>query len=145
MAKFQKWLEPSALTLLEGWARDGLSEEQIAHNCGVSRTSLWKWKKRFPQLAQALEKGREVVDYEVENALLRRALGFEYTEVTVEDSDRGAKRRETTKLVPPDVSAQTFWLRSRRPDKWRDKPSDDAPDTSGETGVVVLAEVNEEL
>lgn len=141
MAKYQDWIQPQGLTLLEGWARDGLSDEQIAHNCGISRTALWKWKKRFPELTQALRKGREVVDYEVENALLKRALGYAYTETTAEDPARNGKRRETTKQMAPDVSAQIFWLKNRRPDKWRDKPPESAAAPAGETGVVVLAEV----
>lgn len=144
MAKYQRWLEPEGLTLLEGWARDGLSNAQIAHNCGVSERCLYKWKRELPALAAALEKGREVVDYEVENALLKRALGFSYTEVTVEESGGAAKRRETTKLLAPDVSAQIFWLKNRRRDKWRDKiPEDTGVDAAG-CGVVVLAEVMEE-
>lgn len=143
VAKFQYWLEPEGLTLLEGWARDGLTEEQIAHNCGINRASLTRWKKRFPEFAQALRKGREVVDYEVENALLKRALGYEYTEVTREETDKGEKRRETVKLEPPNVTALLFWLKTRRPDKWQGQPQEQEEDEEG--GVVVLPEVNEEL
>lgn len=142
VAKFQYWLEPEGLTLLEGWARDGLSEEQIAHNCGINERSLRNWKKRFPEFAQALRKGKEVVDYEVENALLKRALGYEYTEVTVEESDRGPKRRETVKLEPPNVTALLFWLKARRPDKWREQPQDQEEDEEG--GVVLLPPVDRE-
>lgn len=143
MSKYQRWLEPQGLTLLEGWARDGLSDAQIAHNCGVSSATLCNWKKQLPDLAAALEKGREVVDYEVENALLRRALGFSYAEVTLEESGDSSKRREVTKLMAPDVSAQIFWLKNRRRDKWRDKPPEDAA-AAGDCGVVVLPEVGED-
>lgn len=139
VSKMGKWLQPQGLTLLEGWARDGLTDGQIAHNCGVTASTLCRWKGQYPQLAAALEKGREVVDYEVENALLRRALGYEYTEVTVESTGRDTKRRETTKQMAPDVPALTFWLKSRRPDKWRDKPPEGPAE--GECGVVVLAEI----
>ena len=144
MAKYEKWLDPQGLTLLEGWARDGLSDEQIAHNCGITRQCLFIWKKKYPALAKALEKGREVVDYEVENALLKRALGYEYTEVTVESSGRDTKRRETVKQMAPDIGAQTFWLKCRRPDRWRDRPRDDGESAPGDCGVVVLAEVEED-
>lgn len=142
MAKYQPWLEPQGLTLLEGWARDGLSDQQIAHNCGVSSKCLLNWKAKYPDVAERLKKGREVVDYEVENALLRRALGYEYTEVTVEESERGSKRRETVKYEPPDVRAQIFWLKNRRPDRWRERTQEDAnPESGDEAGVVVLTEV----
>lgn len=143
VAKYERWLEPQGLTLLEGWARDGLSEEQIAKNCGVSISTLREWKKRFPALTEALKKSKELVDYQVENALLKRALGYEYTEVMVAESDEGTRRRETVKQVPPSVTAQIYWLKNHRSDKWRDKPREDRADGTGESGVVVLAPVEE--
>src|SRR6478735_6736738 len=82
--KYEKWRTEEGLVLLEGWARDGLTDEQIAHNVGVSRSTLNDWKKRYPDISDALKKGKEVVDLQVENALLKRALGYEYEEVTQE-------------------------------------------------------------
>lgn len=119
--KYQRWLEPDGLKLLEGWARDGLTDEQIAHNIGIRRDTLYDWKNRFPDFSNALKKGKEVVDIEVENALLKRALGYEYTEVMTEESEDGYKQRRTVKQVPADVTAQIFWLKNRRPDRWREK------------------------
>ena len=72
--KYQRWLEPDGLLLLEGWARDGLTDEQIAGNIGITATTLYEWKNRFPEISEALKKGKEVVDYQVENALLSSAL-----------------------------------------------------------------------
>ena len=66
------------------------------------------------------------------------------TEVTVEESDRGAKRRESTKHMAPDVGAQTLWLKNRRPDKWREKPREDAGAAGDESGVVLLPPVEGE-
>lgn len=143
--KFQRWLLPEGLTLLEGWARDGLVDAQIAHNMGISTTTLYDWKNRFPSISEALKRGKEVVDYQVENALLKRALGYEYTEVMVEESDDGVKRRETTKHIAPDVTAQIYWLKNRRPGRWRDRPQEErevGEDTG--TGVVLLAPVDGE-
>ena len=97
--KYQRWLEPEGLALLEGWARDGLTDEQIARNMGCSLSSLKTWKKEHLAILTALKRGKEVVDYEVENALLRSALDGNTT-------------------------AQIFWLKNRRPDKWRDKPQE---------------------
>lgn len=45
--KFQRWLEPDGLLLLEGWSRDGLTDEQIAHNMGCSRSTLNEWKEKY--------------------------------------------------------------------------------------------------
>lgn len=126
--KYEKWLEPESLILLEGWARDGLTDEQIAHNMGVTARTLYLWKEKYIQIFQALKKGKEVVDIEVENALLKRALGYEYTEEKVEISEKdGKKVVQTVKHVAPDTTAQIFWLKNRRPEKWRDKP--ETPDT----------------
>ena len=123
--KFQNWITEDGLTVIEGWARDGLSDKQIAHNIGISEQTLNNWKNRFPEFFESLKKGKEVVDYEVENALLKRAKGFEYQEVTIEvKTDENGKeekhKKVITKFVPPDTGAICFWLKNRRPDKWRD-------------------------
>ncbi len=119
--KYEKWLEPEGLTLLEGWARNGLTDEQIAHNCGITCKTLYEWKNRYGEICEALKKGKEVIDLEVENALLKSALGFTYDEVMTEESDDGIKKRVTTKMVLPNVTAQIFWLKNRRPEQWREK------------------------
>ncbi|MGN0501682.1 MAG: helix-turn-helix domain-containing protein [Ruminococcus sp.] len=120
--KYQKWLEPEGLILLEGWARDGLTDEQIAKNMGITRKTLAEWKCKYSDIGDTLKKGKEVVDIEVENALLKRALGYRYDEVTLED---GIETKRVTKEVVPDTTAQIFWLKNRRPDKWRDKQKED--------------------
>ena len=120
--KYQQWLEPEGLTLLEGWARDGLTDEQIAGNIGINTSTLYDWKNKFSEISEALKKGKEVVDIQVENALLRRALGYAFQETRVEKSDKdGTKIIQTLKHIPADTTAQIFWLKNRRPDLWRDK------------------------
>lgn len=128
--KYEKWLEPDGLLLLEAWARDGLTDEQIAHNMGVAYSTLRVWRDKFSALSAALKKGKEVVDVEVENSLLKRAMGCTVTEETQElmiNPDTGKRELITTKKVikeiPPDTTAQIFWLKNRRPDLWRDKQS----------------------
>ena len=96
MAKINEWLEKDNLILLEGWARDGLTFEQIANNIGINVVTLREWRKKEPTISTALKKGREVVDYEVENALLKSAL-------------------------EGNTTAQIFWLKNRRKMQWRDK------------------------
>lgn len=137
--KYEKWLEPDGLLLLEGWARDGLTDEQIAHNMGVTARTLYLWKERYVQIFQALKRGKEVVDIEVENALLKRALGYEYTETKVEVSEKeGKKVIQTIKHAAPDTTAQIFWLKNRKPERWRDKP--EAPDTKQDETLGKLIE-----
>lgn len=96
-SKIDEWLTPESLLLIENWAKGGLTEKQIAHNMGISEHTLNEWKKKKPQLIQSLKKGKEIVDYEVINALYQAAIGG-------------------------NVTAMIFWLKNRRPDKWCDKP-----------------------
>lgn len=144
-----EWLEPDKLKQLEAWARDGLTYEQIAHNCGISVRTLGNWKARYIPILQALKKGREVVDIEVENALLKRALGYTYEEVTKENVQVGkdgdgrpifqmVETRRVTKEVLPDVTAQIFWLKNRKPAEWRDKQQIDYTDVSPSPKVHIV-------
>ncbi|MEK5415871.1 helix-turn-helix domain-containing protein [Paenibacillus sp. FSL L8-0708] len=130
--KYHEWLTPEGLALLEGWARDGLTDEQIADNMGIKRPTLYEWKKRYPDISDTLKKGKEVIDRHVENALLKRALGYRYDEVTrepgtVEDKETGelkqvmVETKRVTKEVQGDTTAQIFWLKNRKPEQWRDK------------------------
>ena len=77
--KYEQWLTNEGLLLIEGWARDGLTDEQIAHNMNINPSTLYDWKKKYPKISDTLKRGKEVVDRMVENALLRNALGFECT------------------------------------------------------------------
>lgn len=126
--KYEDWLTEDGLLKVQGWARDGLSNEQIAHNIGINKDTLYEWQKRFSDFSDALKKGKEVVDREVENALLKRAMGYEYDEVTQEpvtDKDTGITEmrvtKRVTKQIVPDVTAQIFWLKNRKPEEFRDK------------------------
>lgn len=118
LSKINEWLEKDKLILLEGWARDGLTDEQIAKNIGISRASLYEWKKKEVDIFDALKKGKEVIDFEVENALLKRALGYEYEEETYE---YGILTKKVKKQVAPDTTAQIFWLKNRKKEQWREK------------------------
>ena len=118
MAKINEWLANDKLILLEGWARGGLTDEQIAKNIGINRTTLYDWKKKELNIADALKKGKEVIDFEVENALLKRALGYEYEEETYEN---GILTKKVKKQVAPDTTAQIFWLKNRKREQWREK------------------------
>src|SRR5690606_28426595 len=124
--KYHDWITEEGLLKIEEWARKGLTDEQISHNIGIHPSTLYDWQNRFPELTEALKRGKEVVDKAVENALLKRALGYEYEEVKEitegNEKGRGRKRIEKTiKHVVPDVTAQIFWLKNRKPEEWRDK------------------------
>ncbi|MDN9837833.1 helix-turn-helix domain-containing protein, partial [Clostridioides difficile] len=73
MAKYEYWITEEGLIKIEGWARDGLTDEQIAFNIGINVKTLYDWKKKYSNICNALKKGKEVIDRQVENALLKRA------------------------------------------------------------------------
>ena len=116
--KYHEWLSEDGLIKIQGWARDGLIDEQIAHNMGITTKTLYEWKNKYGEISEALKKGKEVIDRQVENALLKRALGYAYDETTYED---GVETKRVTKEVAPDTTAQIFWLKNRKPAEWRDK------------------------
>lgn len=92
---------------------------------GISYSTLKVWQNKYPAISATLKRGKEVVDRQVENALLKRALGYQYDEVTREMVEDGSGRLMVTKVVTkevqPDVTAQIFWLKNRKPSEWRDK------------------------
>lgn len=142
MAKYQEWIDPDGLLLISAWARDGLTLDQIAGNMGIGLTTLYDWRGKYEEIANALKRSRELADIEVENALYKRAMGYDYVEITREESAQGTKVKEVTKHVSPDVTAQIFWLKNRKPDVWRDRRQEDnKEDNSGDTGVVEVTEV----
>lgn len=123
---YEEWLEKDKLTLIQAWARDGLTNEQIAHNIGIAPKTLYEWINKFSEISNALKKGKEVVDIEVENALLKRALGYTYEETTREISKETGQlvvTKVVTKQVVPDTTAMIYWLKNRNPKNWRDKPT----------------------
>lgn len=132
--KSAEWLEPDGLLRIEGWARDGLTDRQIAHNIGITEQTLNVWKKQFPSIFESLKKSKEVVDREVENALFERAKGgthsfkkiFKVRKEYFDDFGRKCyeevlEERYEDVYIPGDTTAQIFWLKNRRPDAWRDK------------------------
>lgn len=134
-AKYEKWLTEEGLIQLEGLARDGLTDEQIAHNMGIRRETLCDWKKKYPNISNTLKRGKEVVDIQVENALLKRALGSTYEEETLIERDDGSSERKVVrKQIPPDTTAAIFWLKNRKAKEWRDKRE---TELSGEVGTKV--------
>ena len=138
LGKINEWLEKDKLILLEGWARDGLTDEQIAKNIGINRTTLYDWKKKEANIADALKKGKEVIDFEVENALLKRALGYEYEEETYEN---GILTKKVKKHVAPDTTAQIFWLKNRKPNNWKDRVETDEDKEAVANASQVIAKI----
>lgn len=97
MAKSQReeWVKPDKLMLIQGWKRNGLTDEQIAGNIGISPRTFERWKSKESQIRQVLKASKEIVNFQVENKLLKKA-----------------KEGNMTAII--------FWLKNN----WRDKYND---------------------
>lgn len=120
----EDWIDEDHLILIEGWSRDGYSYTDIANKIGISIGALVNWRTKYPEIAKALKNGREIVDYKVENALLKSALGYTTQESKVTVLMRGGKVVEKTtetltKEQAPNVLAIQTWLYNRLPNKWK--------------------------
>ena len=122
------------LVEIEAWKRDGLTDEQIMKNLGIGRDSFYRYKDKYSEFSDALKKGKEVADIEVENALFKRAIGYKYKEVIKEVKEIDGKKttyvKEVIKEMPGDVGAQIFWLKNRKSSKWKDKQDIDIEDNN---------------
>lgn len=131
MSKYKENIEPK-LFLIECWARDGLTDEQIANNVNVAYSTFREYKKKHEALSAALKKGKEVINYEVENSLLKKCLGcyvkegraFKCKEKYYDDEGRSCEREivktvEVDRFIPPDTTAIAIWLNNCKPEKWR--------------------------
>lgn len=144
------------LLRIEGWARDGLTDEQIAQNMGIHVATLYRWQEKYSDICDALKRGKAPIDQKVENALLKRAIGYQYEEIVTDVEEYPTslvdengdvitksikKTRTILKTALPDTTAQIFWLKNRRPDRWRDKPITAEDTSTMEKLDAMLAEV----
>ena len=155
--KYHKWRQADGLTLLRAWAREGLSEREIAGKCGVARSTLGRWKQQYPEIAEVLNYDGELANAEVESALHSLAVGYTkslrktYKVKHVEYGENGRKLREYEELetgiddvhVPPNMSAQKFWLEKRAPEAWGDEAGRIGPD-EGVQPVQILCDIPRE-
>lgn len=121
-----EWLEDDNLMLLACWARDGLNYTQIAERIGIHLDTFADWRRDYPEIGKAVARGKELVDYMVENALLKRALGYKTKEVkvTIGKKNVGGEfyevlKETTEKELAPDVTACLAWLNNKKPNEWR--------------------------
>jgi len=110
------WSDDDHLMLLTSWGRAGLSYKEIAANIGIARNTLIRWRKQNVQLDNALNVSKDIAVAHVENALYRSALGFRYAVVTNKGDVVWV-----TKFEKPNVGAQVFYLKNRKPRLWSDR------------------------
>lgn len=122
----------------------GYTDKNLATHFKVNESTINNWKRRYSEFLESLKKGKDEFDSQVvEQALLKRATGYSYDETTREpvivvkgvvdknaiDEDETVEQavesslvvtKVVTKQVAPDVTAQIFWLKNRRPGRWSD-------------------------
>lgn len=122
-----KWIKGDGLIKVRGWARDGLTNEQIAHNIGINVKTLYDWQNKYSNFCNALKDTKDIVDRQVENALYKSACGF--------IGDDG-------KYYPPSTTAQIFWLKNRKRLEWRDKIEQEI--TGADGGAIKVQSMTDE-
>ncbi len=113
---------------IEKWYSSGATDAQVAENLNVGLTNYYRYKGRFRQLREAIKRGNDVSCDNVEGALYKRAIGYEYEEVHtesfVEEKDGKKVHQKVLKIkkhVAGDVAAQFIFLKNKRPDLWKDR------------------------
>lgn len=101
----------------------GFTDKQLAVFFGVNESTINRWKDKYPEFCKSIKSGKVVADAQVVESLFKRATGIEVTEVEVRDDGKKKVKRVTKKHIPPDPTAQIFWLKNRQPELWRDKPT----------------------
>lgn len=124
-SKYYDYVQPY-LKRIEHLCRMGATEEEICKKLGVSVDAFIEYKRKFPELIESLKRGKSDADDAVEAALFKRAIGYTTEEVktnTYVDNNNNQKQFRTsiTREIPPDTTAAIFWLKNRRPEKWRDR------------------------
>lgn len=140
-SKYETHVAPR-LEEIKDWVRNGATDEEVAQRLGLSRSTFCAYKKEFLEFSDTLKETKAIVDSKVESALLKRALGYEYEETTRERNDNGqlVVTKVVHKQVVPDTTAQIFWLKNRRPDKWRDKPAEENKEEDNSVSVTLTIE-----
>ena len=146
--KYAKWLTDDGLLLLSSFARDGLTDEEIADRMGISPATLYRWKNSHKVICEALKKNKEIYDNEVVESLHKKTLGYKVkvkknmkVKKIEYDATTGKKILEEERIVtvqdevyvPPDTMAQMYWLNNRMSDNWKARRNEETiPDRSGE-------------
>lgn len=117
----------SKFSEIEQYLSQNLNEKQIIKNLGIGKTAFERYKREHPELKELLKKGRQVQVKEVENALMKKALGFEYEETETYVRKTGGVEtthiKKVKKYSAPDVGACALILKNKDRENWSDNPN----------------------
>ena len=99
----------------------GFTDKQLADFFDVNESTITRWKQKYPEFRTSIKSGKVVADAQVVESLFKKAMGMEVTEVEVRGNDENKIKRVIKKYIPPDTTAQIFWLKNRQPELWREK------------------------
>lgn len=121
--------DPRTITpLVARMASQGATHADIARALGIHTQEFWACCDEIEGFVDALKLGEDYADDRVEQALYKRAVGYDVDTEKVINTKEGIKRVPTTDHLPPDIGAAKFWLVNRRADRWADKQQVDVGD-----------------
>lgn len=113
---------------IKHWCREGLTDAEIAKRLGVAARTFTNYKRKHKDLMKVIIEGKSIADYRVEDALYKRALGYQADETTRERKfNKDTQEYETvitkivTKEIVADPTSMIWWLKNRKPETWRDR------------------------
>lgn len=151
--RYELWIEKYGFEFLRRLAEICEDDEEVAKRIGIGLSLFRKWKKKYPEFAEAINLGRAESDFAVIKALHKKATGFNvgvkknYKLKRIDfDPDTGKKIREYEELatgveetyVPADLNAEKFWLKNRQSDSWIEQSEKSSSEDSGESGVIEI-------
>lgn len=136
-SKADEWLTPDGLLRVKGWARDGLTDEQIADKMHISPSTFYSWQNKYSEFSETISAGKAPVDEIAVDSLFKSVTGYY---VTVKEpiklktkkqlKDKGTIEEEHIEYVerqiyiPGNVNAQIYWTKNRKSRQWKDRPVD---------------------
>jgi hypothetical protein len=98
----------------------GMTDIEVADMLGIGLSTLYRWKAGHPAFSRVFKLGKAEADNRVERSLYSRAVGYDYLAEKPFMTRDGQKTMRYRAHVPPDTAAAVWYLKNRRPDRWRD-------------------------
>ena len=101
---------------VEKLCKRGMVDTDLADFFNISVRTLNRWKHKYPEFWQSMRRGKLIADSKVAAALYKSGIGDVYIEEEkIVQGKNGYEIVTIKKQVPPNVTAQKFWLTNRQP------------------------------